>query len=85
MRRTDNIITAAGHRLLTGAMEEVLANHADVAECGVIGVYDVLEGQIPTGFLALNAGFSPPPYEIEEEVIHMAKRGIGPVASCKTA
>ena len=42
MRRTDNIITAAGHRLLTGAMEEVLANHADVAECAFIDVYDVL-------------------------------------------
>lgn len=58
MRRTDNIITAAGHRLLTGAMEEVLANLADIAECAVIGVYDALKGQVAIWFLVLNAGFA---------------------------
>ena len=81
MRRTDNIIKAAGHRLLTGAMEEGLANHADATECAVIGVYDALKGQVPIRFLALNAGFSPPPSEIEQEAIHIVRLGIGPVAS----
>jgi propionyl-CoA synthetase len=33
MSRTDDIINVAGHRLSTGALEEVLAAHADVAEC----------------------------------------------------
>ena len=35
MTRTDDIINVAGHRLSTGAMEEVLAAHPDVAECAV--------------------------------------------------
>ena len=85
MSRTDDIINTAGHRLSTGAMEEVLANHADVAECAVIGVYDALKGQVPIGFLVLNAGVSRPHSEIEEEAVYMVRRDIGPVASFKTA
>ena len=50
MSRTDDVINVAGHRLSTGAMEEVLANHPDVAECAVIGVSDTLKGQLPVGF-----------------------------------
>ena len=56
MARTDDIINVAGHRLSTGAMEEVLAGHPDVAECAVIGVADALKGQVPCGFVVLNAG-----------------------------
>ena len=56
MARTDDIINVAGHRLSTGAMEEVLASHPDVAECAVIGVADSLKGQVPVGFLVLKAG-----------------------------
>ena len=58
MSRTDDVINAAGHRLLIGAMEEVLANLADIAECAVIGVYDALKGQVAIWFLVLNAGFA---------------------------
>ena len=47
MSRTDDIINVAGHRLSTGAMEEVLAAHVDVAECAVVGVEDQLKGQLP--------------------------------------
>src|SRR3546814_18647608 len=56
MARTDDIINVAGHRLSTGAMEEVLAEHPDVAECAVIGVADALKGQPQVGFLVLIAG-----------------------------
>ena len=56
MARTDDVINVAGHRLSTGAMEEVLASHPDVAECAVIGVADELKGQLPMGFLCLNKG-----------------------------
>src|SRR5439155_2301567 len=56
MSRTDDIINVAGHRLSTGAIEEVLASHPDVAECAVIGVADELKGQLPVGFLVLKAG-----------------------------
>src|SRR5690606_11878834 len=56
MARTDDIINVAGHRLSTGAMEEVLSQHPDVAECAVVGVHDDLKGQIPVGFIVLKAG-----------------------------
>ncbi|TIS05292.1 MAG: propionyl-CoA synthetase, partial [Mesorhizobium sp.] len=55
MARTDDIINVAGHRLSTGAMEEVLAAHPDVAECAVIGIADAMKGQVPLGFVVLNA------------------------------
>lgn len=85
MARTDDIINVAGHRLSTGAMEEVLADHPDVAECAVLGVDDKLKGQLPIGFLVLNAGVERPHDEIIAEVIKMVRERIGPVAAFKTA
>jgi propionyl-CoA synthetase len=85
MARTDDIINVAGHRLSTGAMEEVLADHPDVAECAVLGVDDQLKGQVPVGFLVLNAGVERSEAEIASEVIQMVRERIGPVASFKTA
>ena len=85
MARTDDIINVAGHRLSTGAMEEVLADHPDVAECAVLGVEDQLKGQVPVGFLVLNAGVDRDHGEIVKETIQMVRERIGPVASFKTA
>jgi propionyl-CoA synthetase len=85
MSRTDDIINVAGHRLSTGAMEEVLADHPDVAECAVLGVDDKLKGQVPVGFMVLNAGVDRPHDEIIKEVVQMVRDRIGPVASFKTA
>src|SRR5881409_4323781 len=59
MTRTDDVINVAGHRLSTGALEEVLASHPDVAECAVVGVADSLKGQVPLGFVVLKAGVQP--------------------------
>jgi len=85
MSRTDDIINVAGHRLSTGAMEEVLADHPDVAECAVLGVDDKLKGQIPVGFMVLNAGVERNNDDIVKEVIQMVRERIGPVAAFKTA
>ena len=85
MSRTDDIINVAGHRLSTGAMEEVLAAHQDVAECAVMGVADALKGQVPLGFLVLKAGVGRAPDEIVAEVVKMVRERIGPVASFKQA
>jgi propionyl-CoA synthetase len=85
MARTDDIINVAGHRLSTGALEEVLASHPDVAECAVIGVADALKGQLPVGFLVLKAGVERPPDEIVGETVQLVRDRIGPVASFKTA
>ena len=85
MSRTDDIINVAGHRLSTGAMEEVLAAHPDVAECAVVGVADQLKGQLPVGFLVLNSGVDRAEAEIVAEVVKMVRSEIGPVAAFKTA
>ncbi|HUT48412.1 MAG TPA: propionyl-CoA synthetase [Alphaproteobacteria bacterium] len=85
MTRTDDVINVAGHRLSTGAMEEVLAHHPDVAECAVIGVHDALKGQVPLGFLVLNAGVSRDDAAIVSEAVAMVREKIGPVAAFKTA
>ncbi|MDX9787802.1 MAG: propionyl-CoA synthetase [Desulfobacterales bacterium] len=85
MTRTDDIINVAGHRLSTGALEEVLADHPDVAECAVLGVDDTLKGQIPVGFIVLNAGVTRDEAEIVKEVVQMVRDRIGPVASFKVA
>ena len=85
MTRTDDVINVAGHRLSTGAMEEVLAGHPDVAECAVIGVHDKIKGQIPLGFLVLTAGVDRAPAEIVGEVVGLVRKQIGPVAAFRTA
>ena len=85
MARTDDIINVAGHRLSTGGMEEVLASHPDVAECAVVGVADEMKGQLPIGFLVLNAGVDRPAEEIVSEEVQRVRDQIGPVASFKTA
>ncbi len=85
MSRTDDIINVAGHRLSTGAMEEVLANLPDVAECAVLGVEDTLKGQVPVGFLVLNAETSRDPEEIIRDAVQQVRKQIGPVAAFKLA
>ncbi|MFH1792944.1 MAG: propionyl-CoA synthetase [Pseudomonadota bacterium] len=85
MARTDDIINVAGHRLSTGAMEEVVASHPDVAECAVIGVADEMKGQLPLCFVVLSAGVSRDPAEIEREIVALVRDRIGPVAAFRTA
>ena len=84
MARTDDIINVAGHRLSTGAMEEVLAEHPDVAECAVVGVADAMKGQVPLGFVVLNAGATRDEIALEKEAVALVRDRIGPVAAFKT-
>ena len=85
MARTDDVINVAGHRLSTGAMEEVLASHPDVAECAVIGAADELKGQMPLGFLCLNKGCTRDHRTIIKECVNLVRDQIGPVAAFKDA
>jgi len=85
MSRTDDIINVAGHRLSTGAMEEVLASHPDVAECAVLGVADEIKGEVPLGAIVLKAGVQRAHGKIIQELIQMVRERIGPVASFKIA
>ncbi len=85
MARTDDVINVAGHRLSTGAIEEVIANHPDVAECAVVGVSDKLKGQLPIGFLCLSANVDRDNSEIIDECVKLVRNQIGPVAAFKQA
>jgi propionyl-CoA synthetase len=85
MSRVDDIINVAGHRLSTGAMEEVLASHPDVAECAVIGVADEIKGEVPVGFVVTKAGVVRSEAEIARELVEKVREQIGPVAAFKTA
>ncbi len=85
MARTDDVINVAGHRLSTGAMEEVLAGHPEVAECAVIGVTDALKGQLPMGFLCLNKGSNHTADQVVADCVKLVRDKIGPVAAFKLA
>ena len=86
MARTDDIINVAGHRLSTGAIEEVLAAHPDVAECAVIGVADELKGQLPLGLRSSSRrASSGRTTRSSREAVQLVRERIGPVASFKTA
>ena len=85
MGRIDDVINVAGHRLSTGAMEEVIATHPDVAECAVIGAADEMKGQVPVGFVVLKAGVDRPGGEVEAELVMLVRDRIGPVAAFKEA
>jgi propionyl-CoA synthetase len=83
MGRTDDVINVAGHRLSTGAMEEVLAAHPAVAECAVIGVNDPLKGQVPRGFVVLKSGAAIAADTVRAELVAMVREQIGPVAALR--
>lgn len=84
MGRVDDVINVAGHRLSTGAMEEVIATHPDVAECAVMGATDDFKGQLPVGLVVLKAGVDRDENEITQELIQMVREQIGPIASFKS-
>jgi propionyl-CoA synthetase len=85
MSRIDDIINVAGHRLSTGAMEEVLAGHPDVAECAVVGVADEIKGEVPLGFVVVKAGVARGEGAIVRELVERVRATIGPVAAFKAA
>jgi propionyl-CoA synthetase len=84
MSRVDDIINVAGHRLSTGAMEEVLASHPDVAECAVMGVADEIKGEVPVGLVVTKAGVSRTEADLCRELVELVREKIGPVAAFKT-
>src|SRR5207344_2373172 len=85
MGRIDDVINVSGHRLSTGAMEEVVATHPDVAECAVFGVPDDLRGEVPLGLVVLKAGAKRDPLELRDELVALVRERIGPVACFRDA
>jgi propionyl-CoA synthetase len=83
MGRTDDVINVAGHRLSTGAMEEVIAGHPAVAECAVFGVHDELKGQVPRALVVLKAGAEADPALLQAELVQRVREQVGPIASLR--
>ena len=85
MGRIDDVMNIAGHRLSTGELEEVVANHPAVAECAVVGIHDPDKGQVPIGLLLLKDGVNVESQALERELIQMVRQTIGPFANFKRA
>lgn len=83
--RVDDVINVSGHRLSTGEMEEIIASHACVAECAVVGIYDELRGQVPLAFAVLKDGQTIREDELEKELVALIREKIGAVACLKHA
>ena len=83
MARTDDVINTAGHRLSTGAMEEVLMDHPEVAECAVIGVNDEMKGEVPVGLVTVKHGSVMAERDLNAALVALVRERIGPVASFK--
>src|SRR3546814_6223473 len=84
MSRIDDIINVAGHRLSTGAIEQIVAAHPAVAECAVVGANDAIKGMIPVGFIVLKAGVMSPDRDVSREVVARVRDELGPVAAFKS-
>ena len=85
MGRVDDVINVAGHRLSTGAMEEVVSQHQDIAECAVIGAHDPLKGQLPVGLVVLKYGVARDETDVKKELVQMMRNEIGPIACFREA
>ena len=83
MGRTDDVINVAGHRLSTGAIEQVLAGHPAVAECAVIGVADELKGQVPRALVVVKAGFAGTAEQLQAELVELVRQEIGAVVALR--
>lgn len=85
LSRIDDIINVAGHRLSSGGIEQVIAAHADVAECAVVAAADPIKGSVPVGLVVLKSGVTRPRELIVAEIVSGVRELIGAVASFKSA
>jgi len=83
MGRTDDVINVAGHRLSTGEMEEVIAEHDAVAECAVIGVHCQLKGQVPLALAIVKNGVEMADNQLEQELKSEIREQIGAIAALR--
>ena len=87
MGREDDLMNVAGHRLSSGAMEEVVMSHKSVAECAVIGIPDELKGEIPVGLVVVKdgsgGGGSMEEEDLAFDLVRLVREKIGPVAFFK--
>ncbi|KAF8937381.1 propionate-CoA ligase [Dissophora ornata] len=81
MSRTDDIMQVAGHRLSTGSVELILADHPAISECCVVPLSDKLKGQVPMGLIVLKFGVEQSEEEIIKETVQMVRQNLGAIAN----
>ena len=79
--RSDDVINVAGHRLSTGTLEAVIAEHPAVAETAVIGVADEIKGQKPVAYVVLTADADITGEQLAKELVAKVRNDFGPVAA----
>ncbi|KAG0238505.1 hypothetical protein BGW41_008156 [Actinomortierella wolfii] len=80
MSRTDDIMQVAGHRLSTGSIELILAEHPSISEVAVVPLSDKLKGQVPIGLAVLKFGTTQSEEEIVKETVKMVREQLGAIA-----
>ena len=85
MGRTDDIINVAGHRLSTGAMEEVLASQPGRRRMCGLGRLRPGQGRSPARIRRPEGGVIKDPGADRTGVIALVRQKIGPIASFKSA
>ena len=82
--RTDDVINVAGHRLGTREIEESISSHPNVAEVAVVGVADVLKGQVAMAFVVPKdaTGLDEPSQKLklEGDIMKLVDHQLGAVA-----
>lgn len=75
--RKDDIIKSSGYRIGPFEVESVLIEHPAVLECGVVGVFDEVRGQLVKANVVLTKNFKPSE-ELSKELQDFVKKKTAP-------
>ena len=78
--RVDDVLNVSGHRIGTAEVENALVLHPSVAEAAVVGYPHDVKGEGIYAYVTLMVGDNRDPGELEQELIAMVRREIGPIA-----
>ena len=78
--RVDDVMNVSGHRIGTAEVESALVLHPQVAEAAVVGYPHPIKGEGIYAFVTLMAGSNDNPDELQQELIALVRREIGPFA-----
>jgi len=78
--RVDDVINVAGHRLGTKEIESACLAVPEVCEAAAVPVTDEVKGRLPEVYVALRAGATGDPEEVERRVVLAIETAIGKIA-----
>lgn len=78
--RVDDVLNVSGHRIGTAEVENALVLHPSVAEAAVVGYPHDVKGEGIYAYVTLMVGDNRNSGELEQELIALVRREIGPIA-----